>query len=215
MKMKYPTYAEIIKNDKEWASNKLSIDPSYFDSLSEGQKPHFLFIGCSDSRMSLDTMTKTEPGELFIHRNIANQISLTDMNILSILEYAVEILKVDHIIVCGHYHCGGVDAALKGTAEGIVENWIMPIRELYRKNRKELDKIEDLSKRSDALSEINVITQVKNLCKTSTMRRAFKRKHYPKIHAWVIDIYSGRIKEMELPVSELKERELLPKDYKY
>jgi len=215
MKMKYQTYEEIIKNNREWASEKLSIEPSYFETLSRGQKPPFLFIGCSDSRMALDTITKTEPGELFIHRNIANQISLTDMNLLSVLEYAIGHLKVKHIIVCGHYCCGGVTAALEGNAEGLVESWLMPIRELYRKNKKELDEIEDLKKRSDKLSEMNVILQVKNLCKTSVMRKVFKGKDYPKIHAWVIDIYIGRIKELKIPVSEFKERELLPKDYKY
>jgi len=209
---KYNSYEDLLKNNQEWVENKLSKDKNYFEELSKPQKPPFLFIGCSDSRKPLNTITQTEPGEIFVHRNIANQISLTDMNFLSILEYAILDLKVEHIIVCGHYNCGGVEAVYKG-ADGLVENWIMPIKDLALINKDELEKIDDMQQRIDRLAEINVVAQVKNLCKTSIIHKAFKKQEYPQIHGWIFDIYCGKIKALELPLKEWKDKGIIPNCY--
>ena len=206
-------YEELLRNNRVWVSERLSVDEKYFEKLSEGQNPPFLFIGCSDSRKPLDTIIKAEPGELFIHTNIANQVSLTDMNVLSILEYAIETLEVEHIIICGHYNCGGVEAAYTGKATGLIENWLMGIKELKLENKRELQLIENEQEKMDRLCEINVVAQLKNLCKTSMMHKAFKKGKYPKIHGWIFDIYTGHIKELELPLEEWKELGFIPKDY--
>jgi len=194
--MKYSSYQDLISNNKKWVSELLSKDPDFFTKLSVGQSPPFLFIGCSDSRKPLDTILKTKPGELFIHRNVANQVSLTDMNLLSVLEYALDSLKVSHVIVCGHYGCGGVQAAYEGNAVGIVENWVTPIRDIYLENKKMLDDISDKTQRLNILSELNVKQQVENLKKTSVFHRAIKRGDCPSLHAWVLDLKTGLIKEL-------------------
>ncbi|WP_461489626.1 carbonic anhydrase [Pontibacter sp. HJ8] len=208
--MHYHSYEDLIKNNLTWAEEKLQQDPGYFQQLAAGQKPPFLFIGCSDSRMPLNSFTKTEPGELFIHRNVANQVSLTDMNLLAVLEYAVEALGVQHIVICGHYCCGGVEAAYRGTATGVVESWVNPIRELYLQNKQELDQIPNETERLNRLAEYNVLAQVRNICKTSVMHRAFKSGKYPKVHGWVLDIKSGHIIDLPLPLQEWKELGLVP-----
>ena len=208
--MHYHNYEDLLENNLEWAEEKLKQDPTYFEKLSQGQKPPFLFIGCSDSRMPLNSFTKTEPGELFIHRNVANQVSLTDMNLLSVLEYAVEALQVQHIVICGHYFCGGVAAAYKGNATGVVESWVNPIREIYLQNRAEIDAIEKEEDRVNKLAELNVVAQVRNICNTSVMHRAFKTGSYPKLHGWVLDIRVGRIKELELPLNDWRELGIIP-----
>ena len=159
----YHSYEDLIQKNGQWAADKLRKSPAYFDLLSEYQKPPFLFVGCSDSRMPIDTFTQTEPGELFIHRNIANQISLTDMNFLSVLEYAIEVLKVKHIIVCGHYNCGGVEAAYYNRARGLTENWVTQIKDIVREHAPELDAIADTELRLNRLSELNVVAQVRNI----------------------------------------------------
>ncbi|MCC9167110.1 carbonic anhydrase [Pontibacter harenae] len=207
--MHYHNYDDLIKNNQEWVEEKLSVDPSYFENLAKGQKPPFLFIGCSDSRMPLTNFTKTEAGELFIHRNVANQVSLTDMNLLSVLEYAVEALKVEHVVVCGHYFCGGVAAAYAGTATGVVGSWVNPIREVYLQNREEIDSLPSEEERVNRLAELNVIAQVGNIYKTSVLQRAFKSAQVPEVHGWVLDIKSGRIKELELPKEQWKELGIL------
>ncbi|MFD2244880.1 carbonic anhydrase [Pontibacter ruber] len=208
--MHYHNYEDLIQNNLEWAAEKLDQDPDYFKKLSRGQRPPFLFIGCSDSRMPLNSFTKTEPGELFIHRNVANQVSLTDMNLLAVLEYAVESLGVQHIVVCGHYCCGGVEAAYKGMATGVVESWVNPIRELYLIHRQEIDSLETEEQRLNRLSELNVLAQVKNICNTSVMHRAYKTNQYPQVHGWVLDIKCGRIKDLQLPQEEWKSEGIIP-----
>jgi len=208
--MKHKSYNELIQNNRKWVQKRLKLDKNYFTELSKGQNPPFLFIGCCDSRMPLTNFTETEPGELFIHRNIANQVSVTDMNVLSVLEFAVEDLQVKHIIIGGHYRCGGITAAYHGTADGLVGNWVMPIREIYLEHKKEIDRIKDEQKRIDRLSEISVIEQVKNICKTSVMVKAIRRKKFPELHGWILDIYTGHIKELKLPVKEWKRVGLLP-----
>lgn len=193
-------YSHLISNNKLWAERKKLAEPDYFSRLSMRQQPNFLYIGCSDSRMPLDTFTSTEPGELFVHRNIANQVSITDINFLSVLDYAVHVLKVKHIIVCGHYNCGGVTAAYKGQATGLVGNWISPIRDLAKEHKQELDTIENEAERINRLSELNVIRQVENLYKTHVVQRALQKCHSEfRIHAWVLDLASGHIIELPLP----------------
>lgn len=210
----YSTYDDLIARNKQWAEAQLDSDEGFFKKLSTGQNPPFLFIGCCDSRKPINTITQTGPGELFIHRNIANQVSLTDMNFLSVLEYGVDVLKVKHIIVCGHHGCGGVEAAYKGNATGLVENWVAPIRELAREKHDVLCTIEHEQERIDMLSELNVIAQLKNICRSSIMRRCFKSGEYPLLHAWVFKLQSGLITELPIPVSEWQSNGLLPKDYK-
>jgi carbonic anhydrase len=207
-------YLDLLKNNRLWAEEKLKTDPEYFGELSKPQKPKFLFIGCSDSRIPLDLITESEPGELFVHRNIANQVNLTDINLLSIIEYAVEILNIEHIIVLGHYKCGGVKAAVEGlNEEDIVENWVSQISDLYHFHKKELELIGDRAKMYDRLSEMNVIVQLKNLLRTPIIQRAFRNKKKLSFHGWIFDINTGLINDLLLPLDEWKEYDLLPDDY--
>jgi carbonic anhydrase len=207
-------YLDLLTNNRKWAAEKLKTDPSYFEELAKPQKPKFLFIGCSDSRIPLDSITESEPGELFVHRNIANQINLTDINLLSIIEYAVEILNIEHIIVIGHYKCGGVKAAVEGlNEEDIVENWVSQISDLYHFHKKELESIGDTTKMYDRLSEMNVISQLKNLLRTPIIQRAFRNRRKLFFHGWIFDIYTGLIKDLPLPLDEWKEYDLLPENY--
>ena len=207
-------YKNLLKNNQLWASEKLKIDPEYFDELAKPQKPKFLFIGCSDSRIPLDLITESEPGEIFVHRNIANQVNFTDLNLLSIIEYAIEILNIGDIIVLGHYKCGGVKAAVDGLdTEDIVENWVSPISDLYHFHRKELEELGDKTKMLDRLSEMNVIAQLKNLLRTPIIQRAFRSKKKIYFHGWIFDINTGLIKDLQLPLQEWKEYDLLPDDY--
>jgi carbonic anhydrase len=208
-------YLDLLRNNKSWASEKLKMDPEYFEELAKPQKPKFLFIGCSDSRVPLTSITESEPGDMFVHRNIANQVNLTDINLLSIIEYAVEILNIEHIIVLGHYKCGGVRAAVDGlNEEDIVENWVSQISDLYHYHKKELEAIPDKALMYDRLSEMNVIAQLKNLLRTPIIQRAFRKNKPLVFHGWVFDIYTGLIKDLPLPVDEWKEYDLLPEDYR-
>ncbi|MDZ7961017.1 MAG: carbonic anhydrase [Aulosira sp. DedQUE10] len=196
--MKYHTIDQLLTNNQSWVAEKLTQDPKYFDKLAGGQKPPFLYLGCSDSRLPLTNFTRTEPGELFVHRNIANQVSLTDMNFLAVLEYAISHLQVKHIIVCGHYGCGGIKAALEGISIGIIDNWVNPIRELYFQNQNEIEALPTREARLNRLAEINVLAQVKNLYQTSILRKALHEKNAPTIHGWVLDIKTGLIKDLNI-----------------
>lgn len=211
--MGHLNYSELIKNNELWIQEKLKTDSDYFSNLAEGQSPKYLMLGCSDSRVPLSQLMKADPGEIFIHRNIANQANLTDINFLSVLEYSVEHLHIEHIIVVGHYRCGGVAAAIDGVDQGLIENWVAPIKDLYGNNKAEFEKLGDKSAVADRLSELNAVAQAKNILKTPTMERAFKRKKYPHIHSWIFDIYTGRIKEMPLPEVQWKAEGLLPEFY--
>jgi carbonic anhydrase len=213
MPMKYHTYKELLENNSQWAQQKVIAEPGYFDQLAKHQKPRFLFIGCADSRMPLDTFTQTEPGELFIHRNIANQVSLTDMNFISVLEYAVDVLKVEHVIVSGHYCCGGIEAAYRRQGTGMVENWLAPIVDLAITHQDELEAIENEEERLKRLTELNVVAQVANIFKTSIMHRALAEKRSPRLHGWVMDIHSGLIKELALPFERWKKNGFVPHSY--
>ncbi|MHC5933253.1 carbonic anhydrase [Nostoc sp.] len=196
--MKYNSIDELFRNNQAWVAEKLTLDPTYFQELSNGQTPPFLYIGCSDSRLALTSFTRTEPGELFVHRNIANQVSLTDINFLAVLEYAILHLGVEHIIVCGHYDCGGIKAALEGRTIGILDNWVNPIRELYLQKQEEIDALPTREERLNRLAEINVVAQVKNLYQTSMMRQALYERKAPIVHGWVLDIRTGLIKDLNV-----------------
>ncbi len=211
--MKHLNYEELFENNRNWINEELKKEPNFFKKLSKSQSPRYLMIGCSDSRVPLSSIMKAEPGEIFIHRNIANQVGLTDINLLSVLEYSVEHLHVEHIIITGHYCCGGVGAAVDGVDQGLIENWVAPIKDLYLKNKNELDSMFDKQKSADRLSEINVVEQAKNIFKTPIMDRAFKRNKYPSVHAWIFNMYNGMIQELSLPIDEWKEEGIVPDFY--
>ncbi|KAB8331323.1 carbonic anhydrase [Scytonema tolypothrichoides VB-61278] len=200
--MKYHSIDELLKNNQAWVADKLALNPNYFEQLANGQKPPYLYIGCSDSRLPLTNFTRTEPGELFVHRNIANQVSLTDINFLAVLEYAISHLQVQHIIVCGHYGCGGIKAALEGKTIGIIDNWVNPIREIYLQNQDEIDALLTKEERLNRLAEINVLVQVKNLYQTSIMRKALHEEKAPLVHGWVLDIRTGLIKDLQVSTKQ-------------
>jgi carbonic anhydrase len=190
------SYARLIENNKTWVAEQLQLDPSFFENLSKGQAPEYLWIGCSDSRVPAESITGTEPGEMFVHRNIANMVVHSDMNMLSVLSYAVEVLKVKHIIVCGHYGCGGVMAAMKNQQFGLIDNWLRHIKDVYRYHHDELDAIEDETLRARRFVEVNVQEQVHDLGKTSIVQNAWKRNQPLHLHGWVYDINDGLINDL-------------------
>ncbi len=198
------SYQRLLEGNKKYSDSKKFEDPEYFKKLSLDQTPEYLWIGCSDSRVPANEVTGTHSGEIFVHRNIANLVVHTDMNLLSVLEYAVEYLKVKHIIVCGHYGCGGVRAAISNNTHGILDNWLRNIKEVYYKYQKELDAIEDMDKRTDRLTELNVIEQVRNLAKTKVVQRAWHNRTL-RIHGWVYGLNSGLITELSAMYDELED----------
>lgn len=196
--MKYHSMSELLKDNRAWVAYQNQVDPEYFENLSKGQTPPYLYIGCSDSRLPLTRFTQTEPGEMFVHRNIANQVCLTDINFLSVLEYAIAHLHVQHIIVCGHYCCGGIQAALEGTATGLVDSWVNPVRQLYLEHQADIDRLPTREEKLNYLAELNVATQVKNLYQTSIVRKALREGFAPEVHGWVLDLHSGLIKDLNI-----------------
>ena len=189
-------YDKLLFENKAWAKEKQATDPDYFARLSTIQTPKFLWIGCSDSRVPADRITGTEPGEIFVHRNIANLVVNTDINMLSVLQYAVEVLKVEHVIVCGHYGCGGVAAAMGNHHYGIINHWLKEIKDVYHTQRAEVDALPTPQERTDRLVELNVIAQVFNLSKTSIVQQAWKTEKRPQLHGWVYGLTDGIIKEV-------------------
>jgi carbonic anhydrase len=195
------SYEKLLLENKAWAQEKVSEDPEYFQRLAKLQTPEFLWIGCSDSRVPADRITGTQPGEIFVHRNIANMVVNTDVNLLSVLDYAVNHLKVKHVIVCGHYGCGGVKAAsTQNDFKPVLNMWLRNIKDVYRLHREELDVIKDEEKRVDRLVELNVREQVNNLSKTSIIQRAWQQNNKPHLHGWVYGLKDGIIK----PVFEMQ-----------
>ena len=192
------SYLRLLENNKTWVKEQLDLDPTYFEKLSKGQSPDYLWIGCSDSRVPANQITGTEPGEVFVHRNIANMVVHSDMNMLSVLSYAVEVLKVKHVIVCGHYGCGGVIAAMKNQQFGLIDNWLRHIKDVYRYHHVELDAIEDENERARRFVEVNVQEQVHDLGKTSIVQNAWKRNQPLHIHGWVYDINDGLINDLKV-----------------
>jgi carbonic anhydrase len=189
-------YEKLLLQNKAWSEEKIHQDKDFFNRLSHQQKPKFLWIGCSDSRVPANEITGTDPGEVFVHRNIANIVIHTDLNLLSVLQYAVEVLEVDHIIVCGHYGCGGVEAALGNKSFGLINKWLRNIKEVYKVYQTELDGIPNHKDRVDRLVELNVLEQCQDLIKTSIIQKAWQNRKSPEIHGWVYGLTNGLVKEL-------------------
>jgi carbonic anhydrase len=195
------TYEGLLEGNKKFIEGALAEDPQYFDKLANGQKPPILWIGCADSRVPANQITNTAPGEIFVHRNIANMVIHSDMNMLSVLDYAVNVLKVKHVIVTGHYGCGGVNAAMSNNQFGLIDNWLRHIKDVYRLHADELDAITDETERSNRLVELNVIENVNNLCKTSIVQNAWKNGQELAVHGWVYSLITGIINDMKVSTS--------------
>ncbi len=193
-----PQYDEIFENNKKWVAEICKEDPQYFEELAKNQNPDYLYIGCSDSRIPANQIMGLKPGEVFVHRNIANLVCATDLNVLSVINYAVTQLKVKHIIVCGHYDCGGVAAAMQSKDMGILNPWLRNIRDVYRMYKEELNAIEDLNLRNRRLVELNTLEQSYNVIKLASVQKSFLRNEYPKVHAWVFGLNTGLIKDLEI-----------------
>jgi len=191
-------YNNIVKNNKAWVDSKLNLDPQYFEKLDEGQNPELLWIGCADSRVPANEIIGAQPGDVFVHRNIANMVLHTDMSMLSVLDYAVNVLKVKHIVVCGHYGCGGVAAAMNNQHIGLIDNWIRHIKDVYRFHNDELDAIKNEKDRYDRFIELNVIEQVYDLAKTSIVQNAWEKEQPLSIHGWVYGTGDGIIKDLDV-----------------
>src|SRR5690348_5766681 len=190
-------YEKLLADNKTWATKQIETDKNFFKRLSELQTPQFLWIGCSDSRVPADKITGTQPGEIFVHRNIANMVVHTDVNLLSVLDYAVNHLKVKHVIVCGHYGCGGVKAAMTNSDfKAVLNMWLRNIKDVYRMHSVDLDSIKDEDQRADRLVELNVKEQIINLAKTSIIQRAWKEERRPILHGWVYGLANGILKPM-------------------
>lgn len=195
-------YQKLLENNKQWVTKKLAQDSEFFTRLSKGQTPPVLWIGCADSRVPANEIIGAEPGEVFVHRNIANMVVHTDMNMLSVLDYAVNVLKVKHVIVCGHYGCGGVKAAMGNQHIGLIDNWIRHIKNVYRFHAKELNAIEDETQRFDRFVELNVFEQVQDLAKTSIIQNAWEKDQEVSIHGWVYGVHNGLIKDLEITLTD-------------
>lgn len=198
-------YKKILENNKEWVESTLAEDPNYFTDLAKGQTPPLLWIGCSDSRVPANEIIGAKPGEVFVHRNIANMVVHSDMNMLSVLDYAVNVLKVKHVLVCGHYGCGGIKAAMGNDSVGIIDNWIRHIKDVYRLHNSELDAIEDEADRFNRFVELNVIEQVYDLAKTSIVQSAWKSGQELSLHGWAYGLNSGFVTDLNVNFSSDKD----------
>ena len=206
------SYNQLLENNRAWVETTLKDDPTFFEKLAKGQNPEYLWIGCSDSRVPANQITGTMPGEIFVHRNIANMVVHSDMNMLSVLSYAVEVLKVKHIIVCGHYGCGGVIAAMGNKQFGLIDNWLRHIKDVYRIYHSELDLIVDPVERARRFVEVNVQEQVYDLVKTSIVQNAWKNNQPLHVHGWVYDIQDGKIKDLDVTFRSVDD---MPKIYQF
>ncbi len=195
----------LFKRNKSWADRMLAADPEFFSSLVEQQKPEYLWIGCADSRVSANQIIDLKPGEVFVHRNIANVVVHTDLNCLSVIQYAVEVLEVKHIIVCGHYGCGGIKAAFNGNELGLIDNWLRHIKDVYRTHHVEIDALETETEKLDLLCEKNVIEQVANVCHTTIVQRAWRANKDLTIHGLIYSMQDGLLKKLDAEVSETRQ----------
>jgi carbonic anhydrase len=195
-------FAEIFEENARWVAAKLQADRRYFEKLARGQSPRILYVGCSDSRVTAEELMGAEPGEIFVHRNVANLVVATDNNLNAVVQYAVEHLEVQHIVVCGHYECGGVKAALNPSDMGQLNSWLQGLRDVYRIHQKELDAIDDAGRRFDRLVELNVLEQCINIIKIDHVQRAWYKTGFPKIHGWVFDVRTGRLIDLELKMAD-------------
>ncbi|HZH88270.1 MAG TPA: carbonic anhydrase [Chitinophagaceae bacterium] len=201
-----PEYDQIFENNKKWVADICKKDPHFFEELAKNQTPDYLYIGCSDSRIPANQIMGLKPGEVFVHRNIANLICATDLNVLSVINYAVTQLKVKHIIVCGHYDCGGVAAAMQSKDMGILNPWLRNIRDVYRMYKDELNAIKDPVLRNKRLVELNTLEQSYNVIKLASVQKSYLKNSYPIVHAWVFGLNTGLIKDLEINFEEtLKE----------
>jgi carbonic anhydrase len=192
----------VFQNNEAWIKEKLASDPNYFDALGQGQNPELLFIGCSDSRVTAEELMGLGPGEVFVHRNIANMVSGIDLNAMSVVEYAVVYLKVKHVVVCGHYECGGVKAAMQSADLGILNPWLRNIRDVFRIHKTELNAIQDESKKYDRLVELNVQEQCVNLIKTAAVQKAYRDRGL-KVHGWVFDVHTGKLIDLKIDFDKI------------
>jgi len=195
---------QIFKNNQNWVQGKLNIDSNYFKNLSEGQNPDILYIGCSDSRVTAEELMGVSPGEAFVHRNIANMVPNTDLNVMSVIDYAVLHLKVNHVVVCGHYYCGGVKAAMDSQDLGILNPWLRNIRDVYRIHRKELNSLTDEEQKYKRLVELNVQEQCINVIKTAEVQRAYRERGIT-VHGWVFDIHTGKLIDLKIDFAKILE----------
>lgn len=199
------SYSKIFEENRLWVERKTQANPDYFTNLAKGQKPEYLWIGCADSRVPANEVTGTEPGDIFVHRNIANMVVHTDMNMLSVLDYAVNVLEIKHVIVCGHYGCGGINAALGNQQVGLIDNWLRNIKDVYRMHKEEVDSITDPLKKSNRMVELNVQEQVYNLTKTSIIQNAWAKGKFLQVHGIVYDIANGILQDLGLTVGDNRE----------
>ena len=206
------SYEKLLQENKNWAAGKIKTDPDFFNQLAHLQSPEFLWIGCSDSRVPANEITGTQPGDIFVHRNVANLVINTDVNLLSVLDFAVNHLKIKHVIACGHYGCGGIKAAItKNDFKPVLNMWLRNIKDVYRIHRKELDEIDDAESKENRLTELNVQEQVFNLAKTSIIQKTWKAEQRPDLHGWVYGLKDGLIK----PVFEMKAGTHIDELYEY
>jgi carbonic anhydrase len=189
-------YKNLLLANKAWVQERLQIDKDYFKELAKDQKPEYLWVGCSDSRVPAEEITGTKPGDVFAHRNIANLVLHTDINLQSVLHYAVEVLKVNHIIVCGHYGCGGVRAAMTRQKFGILDEWLRNIKDVYHYHREEIESVGDENARVDRLVELNVLEQLRNITKTKVVQKAWHNERRPTVHGWVFNMADGKLKNL-------------------
>lgn len=198
---KIVNYNDLLEGNRKWVEETLKMDPEYFEKLAKGQTPPVLWIGCSDSRVPANQVTGTLPGEVFVHRNIANVVSHTDLNLLSVMDFAVNVLKVKYIIVAGHYKCGGIAAALTSKQFGVIDNWLRHIKDVYRLHKEEIDAIENLQEKENRLVELNVVEGVFNVCKTTIVQNAWEAGQELSVHGWVVDINTGLVKDQNVSIS--------------
>lgn len=193
---------KIFENNKKWIAEKLAVNEDYFENLAKGQQPEFLYIGCSDSRVTAEDLMGVQPGEVFIHRNIANLVNNVDLNVMSVINYAIRHLKVNHVVVCGHYNCGGVKAAMQPQDLGILNPWLRNIRDVYRTHKNELNSIKDEDARYKRLVELNVQEQCVNLIKTAAVQEAYKERGL-LVHGWVFDIHTGKLIDLKIDFDKI------------
>ena len=196
-------YNEVFENNRKWVKQSTDKDPDFFRRLATAQNPDFLFIGCSDSRVPANQIMGLEPGEVFVHRNVANLVVGTDINVQSVIEYAVGTLDVEHIVVCGHYGCGGVAAAMQPADLGLLNGWLREIRDVYRLYQKELDAIKDEDARYRRLIELNIQEQCVNIIKTAVVQKTYFKTGHPIVHGWVYDISNGLLRDLEIPFTDI------------
>lgn len=198
-------YEKLLLENKAWASEKVQDDPEYFSRLADIQKPDFLWIGCSDSRVPANEITNTQPGEIFVHRNIANVVVHTDLNCLSVIQFAVEVLKIKHIIVCGHYGCGGIKAAMGNQEHGLIDNWLRHIKDVYHNHRTRIESYDSDVSKFNLLCELNVVEQVSNVCHTTIVQNAWKSGQELAVHGWIYAIETGLLKDLDTCITNKDE----------